>query len=186
MKRLESIFEFLAANRTFNKNLQKEWYRSVLCIHGSQNAKIINLLYAIANTQSQPRIDHLANFFRSVYKKKSATHTFTNFVEFLTKKRSPRYIHLYEGLTKRDGWGPKTAALFAKSVYHAHTYGEEFAFWPDAPKTLEGDELKLPVDAVIIRIFEELHGNSEPKTNWTFDKINKILGDRYTCVEMEI
>ena len=68
-KTLKEIFDFLKSNRKYNKELQTRFYTSVLSSQENQFEKIISLLYHIANTQSQPKIDHLAEFYRKIYKK---------------------------------------------------------------------------------------------------------------------
>lgn len=57
--RLEKLFDFLKENRTYNKRLQERYYRSIILPYDGIPDKIISLLYHIANTQSQSRIDYL-------------------------------------------------------------------------------------------------------------------------------
>lgn len=180
---LEDIFKFLKDNRGFNLHLQEQFFLPVLCVDGSVNPKVINLLYHVANTQSQPKIDPLAEFYQSVYKNIEKTETFESFVELLTGKKSTLFNDLYHGLLKQKGWGKKTAALFTKVVYQAHSkLSEDCRFWKDAPnKIIESDEIWLPVDAVIIHLFEQL-GMQKPN----FDNINRLIKQHYAGDDLEV
>ncbi|MDO6684109.1 MULTISPECIES: hypothetical protein [unclassified Agarivorans] len=180
---LEDIFEFLKANRDFNLRLQEQFFLPVLCVDGSVNPKVINLLYHVANTQSQPKIDLLAEFYKTVYRNVEKTESFASFVELLTGKESLLFSYLYKGLRAKKGWGDKTAALFTKVVYQAHNkLSENCHFWADTPKHIsKGDEIWLPVDAVIIHIFKQL-GMDKPN----FSKINKLIKQYYKGSDLEV
>lgn len=180
---LEDIFKFLKDNRDFNLRLQEQFFLPVLSVDGSINPKVINLLYHVANTQSQPKIDPLSEFYQLVYKNIDKTQTFESFVELLTGKKSTSFNDLYQGLRAQKGWGKKTAALFAKVVYQAHNkLSEDCSFWADTPKQIvESDEIWLPVDAVIIHIFERL-GMARP----SFDKINNLIKQHYAGNDLEV
>ncbi|WP_174714924.1 hypothetical protein [Marinomonas hwangdonensis] len=180
---LEYIFEFLKGNRDFNLRLQEQFFLPVLSVNRSINTKVINLLYHVANTQSQPKIDPLSEFYRSVYEDIDKTQTFESFVELLTGKKSTSFNDLYQGLRAQKGWGKKTAALFTKVVYQAHSkLSEDCHFWADTPNKIIGnDEIWLPVDAVIIHIFERL-GMERP----SFDKVNKLIKQHYSGNDLEV
>ena len=180
---LEKIFEFLKSNRQYNLELQAQFFRPVLCVSNSVNPKVINLLYHVANTQSQPKMDPLSDFYRLVYGNIQSTNSFGDFVYLLTGQRSVLFNDLYKGLTQKKGWGDKTAALFTKVVYQAHnSLGSEFEFWQDTPKSIGlNDEIWLPVDAVIIHIFKEL-GMKSP----SFNNINKLLKKYYSGDDLEV
>ncbi|QIZ76465.1 hypothetical protein [Ferrimonas lipolytica] len=181
--KLEQIFDFLKANREFNLRLQEQFFLPVLSVNGSVNPKVVNLLYHVANTQSQPKIDPLAEFYRSVYRNLDKTEGFASFVGLVTGKESLLFNDLYCGLREQRGWGKKTAALFTKVVYQAHNrLSANCAFWADTPSQISAqDEIWLPVDAVIIHIFEQL-GMHKPN----FDKINKLLKQHYVGNELEV
>ncbi|EPZ85227.1 hypothetical protein BURCENBC7_AP0641 [Burkholderia cenocepacia BC7] len=69
---------------------------------------------------------------------------------------------LVDGLALQPGWGTKTAALFVRNLaYIESTSNLRAKFWRDT-RVLEGDQLRLPVDAVILTIFEAL----APHLNW--------------------
>ncbi|EPM5418124.1 hypothetical protein ACTM2X_002989 [Vibrio parahaemolyticus] len=180
---LESLFKFLKENRDFNLKLQEQFFLPVLCVDDAINTKVINLLYHVANAQSQPKIDPLAEFYKTVYRNVDQTESFASFVELLTGKESLLFSDLYKGLRAKQGWGDKTAALFTKVVYQAHNkLSENCHFWADTPKRIsKGDEIWLPVDAVIIHIFKEL-GMDKP----SFAKINKLIKQYYKGNDLEV
>ncbi len=74
--------------------------------------KIISLLYSIVNTQSQPRIDKIAAFFKSIHRNQNSLNSFRNFVDHVNNDKTPNYDSLFKGLRTEAGWGNKTAALF--------------------------------------------------------------------------
>jgi hypothetical protein len=185
--KLELIFDFLNSNREHNHKLQEKFYGSVLKPFNKTSEKIISLLYHIANTQSQPKIDNLAKFFIELHENIECLNSFQNFVEYIKPKSETEknFRTLYLGLEKQSGWGKKTSALFVKTIFHLHNseYSNELQIWNDVPKTIEkNDEFFLPVDAVIVSIFKKL--NSEIK--WDFDKINTKLKKVYKEREIEV
>lgn len=187
--KLPEIYNFLKENRKYNKEVQQNFYNAAILPFENINDKIISLLYNIVNTQSQPRIKLLADFFRKIHSNLDELNSFKEFVEFLndSDKVPVNYFSLYKGLNNQKGWGNKTAALFTKSIYHIHNgeYSDNLKIWKDAPKTLvDSDTLYLPVDAVIIKIFEEL--DKENKTQ-DFKSINNRLNNsKYSNYDIEI
>lgn len=183
--RLENIFAFLTENRSFNHSLQERFYQSVISPHSGIKEKIVSLLYHIANTQSQPKIDSLASFYKSIFQDTSCMSSMRNFIDKINPDRPLNFDSLYNGLKNQNGWGKKTAALFSKSIYHLHDghYSENLKIWDDVPKTIaDNDNFYLPVDAVIIAIFKKL----DSSVNWDFDKINKTLKAKYNGHEIEV
>jgi len=183
--RLENIFAFLSENRSYNHSLQERFYKSVISPHSDTKEKIVSLLYHIANTQSQPKIDSLASFYKSIFQDTSCMCSMRNFIDKINPDRPLNFDTLYNGLKNQNGWGKKTAALFSKSIYHLHVghYSENLKVWDDVPKTIaDNDNFYLPVDAVIIAIFNKLDGS----VNWDFDKINKTLRAKYNGLEIEV
>ena len=186
-KKLDEIFVFLKNNRKYNKELQTRYYKSIIEPQKDTFEKLISLLYNIANTQSQPNINKLANFYKKIYENKSLAETFTGFLKIIkseNKENNLDYKTLYKGMKNQDGWGEKTSALFAKTIYHIHNneYPKELKIWNDVPNRLnENDKFYLPVDAVITSIFKRIDGN----TKWSFSKINKEI-DNYKGKDIEI
>ena len=183
--KLEKLFEFLSENRRFNHSLQDRFYRTIILPHVDTTEKIVSLLYHIANTQTQPKIDKLANFYKSVVQDPHCLNSMKNFIEKVNPNKPLNFESLYNGMKNQSGWGNKTAALFSKSIFHLHNgnYSDKLKFWGDVPKSISPNEnFYLPVDAVIIAIFKKLDGS----INWDFNKINKTLKTKYTGLEMEV
>lgn len=185
--KLSALFHFLNENRDYNKKVQSNSYNLFLSPFDSVEDKLYSVLYHVANTQSQPRIDVLAPFFQKVYSNKSKLHSFRSLIDFLTGNENSVYNYesLYYGMLGQAGWGNKTSALFAKTIYHLHNgkYGYQNVLWEDAPKVIDiKDRVFLPVDAVIETIFYRI----DPSIKWNFHKINKLLQDNYSSEEMEI
>ena len=183
--RLENIFSFLTENRQFNHSLQNKFYLSVISTYNDTTEKVVSLLYHIANTQSQPKIDSLASFYKSVFQDTNCMTSMKNFIEKINPNKPLNFDSLYNGMKNQNGWGKKTAALFSKSIFHLHNgnYSEKLRIWRDVPKTIaSNDNFYLPVDAVIIAIFKKIDNS----TNWEFDKINKVLKEKYNGQEIEV
>ena len=170
----------IKSNREHNHQLQERFYNSVLKPFDNTSEKIISLLYNIANTQSQPKIDNLAKFFIELHENIESVNSFQSFVEYVKPKTEieKNFRTLYLGMEKQSGWGKKTSALFVKTIFHIHNaeYSKELKIWNDVPKTVEqNDEFFLPVDAVIISIFKKL----DSSIKWDFKKINSKLKKFY-------
>lgn len=186
-KRLDELFVFLKNNRKYNKELQTRYYNSIIDTEKDTFENLVSLLYHIANTQSQPKIDNLSSFYKKIYNNKDLLNSFKGFVSVIKPKKDITYNYkgLYEGMKSQSGWGEKTSALFSKSIYHLHNneYPKELKIWNDAPEKLsENDLFYLPVDAVIIAIFKSIDRNN----NWTFSKINRTIKDYFSGNEIEI
>lgn len=186
-KTLEKLFTFLKNNRKYNKELQTRYYNSIIEPKKDTFENLVSLLYHIANTQSQPKIDNLSSFYKKIYNNRDLLNSFEGFLSVIKPQKdiTNNYKGLYEGMKSQSGWGEKTSALFSKSIYHLHNneYPKELKIWDDAPKELtENDLFYLPVDAVIIAIFKNIDNNN----NWTFSKINRTIKDCYSGNEIEV
>jgi hypothetical protein len=184
---LNKLFKFLNSNRIYNHSLQERFYNSVVSPFETPKDKLISILYNIANTQSQPKIDKLANFFKSIISKDDGFETFSSFICEINpeQKENTPYENLFNGMQRQNGWGNKTAALFTKTIYHLHNgqYSDKLEIWHDVPEFDENhDQFFLPVDSVIIRIFRELDNS----INWNFSNINLKLKKQFTEKEIEV
>ena len=183
--KLEHLYSFMNSNRHYNKELQERFYLSVVKPYDSISDKIISLLYSVVNTQSQPRIDKIAAFFKSIHRNQDSLNSFGNFVDHVNKDKTPNYKNLFHGLRTEAGWGDKTSALFAKTIFHLQNgeYSDELLVWDDAPIHIsEEDDFYLPVDAVIIAIFNRMDSSK----NWNFESVNKKIKEKYNPNEIEI
>ena len=172
---LDKLYEFLKINRQYNKELQITYYNSIIDPKKNTFDRVYSLLYHIANTQSQPKIDKLAEFYQKIFKEPEKLNTFGGFMSIInpTNKYSNNYDGLFKSMVNQKGWGNKTSALLVKSLYHFHNgdYPQELKIWNDIPKKISSDDkLNLPVDIVIIEIFKRIN-----KNNWNFNKINNEL-----------
>lgn len=169
-QKLENIFTFLIENRQFNHTFQKRVYESIILPYTNKTDKIISLIYHIANTQSRPKIDSLAGFYKNIFQDTSCMTSMNKFLSKISPSQPLSYDSLYIGMKNQDGWGKKTAALFSKSIYQLHNcqYDKKLRIWNDAPMLIEeGDNLYLPVDSVIIAVFKKLDSSQE----WNFCRL---------------
>ncbi len=183
--KLEQLFEFISANREYNKALQERYYRSIILPYKNEKEKIISLLYNIANTQSQPKIDNLSEFYKEIISDQNSLTSFKNFVQKINPNSQNNFESLYEGMRNQKGWGQKTSALISKSIFHLHNgeYSADLRIWNDVPKIIdENDKFYLPVDTVIIAIFKKLNSSK----TWTFTNINSTLKNIYSESQIEI
>ena len=183
--RIEKLFKFISNNREYNKALQERYYRSIILPYKDEKEKIISLLYHIANTQSQPKIDKLSEFYKSIITEENSLKSFQEFVGKINPNGKSNFESVYKGMLNQKGWGPKTSALISKSIFHLHNgqYSENLKIWNDVPKLIdENDSFYLPVDAVIIAIFTKLDNSIK----WDFDKINKTLEKKYKGQQIEV
>ena len=173
-KKITKIYDFLLKNRSYNTTVQRRFYSEA-------EDKLISLLYKVQATQSQPKLDNVAAFWRMYHQGIPASYSE---IINITGQSEMSYNSLYQGMIKQASWGPKVSALFVKVIYHIHC-DERYsglAFLDDAPKLIEGDRLYLPVDRVIIHFFNHI-GYPGAKT---FSNINKYLQSRFTGKEMEV
>ncbi|AXP82733.1 hypothetical protein CJ739_3672 [Mariniflexile rhizosphaerae] len=183
--KIEKLFKFISNNRKYNKALQEKYYRSIILPYKNEKEKIISLLYHIANTQSQPKIDKLSEFYRSIITEDNSLKSFQEFIEKINPNGKSNFESVYKGMLNQKGWGPKTSALISKSIFHLHNgkYSENLKIWNDVPKLIdENDSFYLPVDAVIIAIFKKLDNSIK----WDFNKINKTLETKYKGQQIEV
>jgi hypothetical protein len=183
--RIEKLFKFISNNRKYNKALQERYYRSIILPYKDEKEKIISLLYHIANTQSQPKIDNLAEFYKSIITEEDSLKSFKEFVIKINPNGESNFEGVYKGMLNQKGWGPKTSALISKSIFHLHNgqYSEDLKIWNDVPRLIDkNDSFYLPVDAVIIAIFKKLN----PNKTWGFTNINSLLKQKYSGQEIEI
>lgn len=178
--KLNKIYNFLSENRKYNKELQEKYYSSWVCSYAKTSDKVTSILYKVANSQSQPKIDLLSDFFEKINDNKESLNSFLSFSNYIgtSTYKEANYFTLFENLKKIEGWGNKTSALFVKNIYHMHNdnYSSKLKFWDDAPRKIEAnDSLMLPVDIVITEIFQKI----DSKIIWNFTSINNTLKDYY-------
>lgn len=187
MQKIDLIFDFLNSNRIYNYKVQEKSYQAFLKPYDKVEDKVYSLLFNIANTQSQPKIDNLAIFYQKIHRNANQLNSFVKFIDLIKPNADIPYNYsgLYNSMVTQDGWGKKTAALLTKTIYHLHNknYNFEFKLWDDIPtEIIESDDFYLPVDSVIISIFSKI----EPNINWNFDTINAKLKKQYKPSDIEV
>jgi len=185
-RKLKNIYKFLEENGRYNYAVQKGFYHACIMPYHKALDKARSLLYHILNTQSQPKIDKVAEFWQNILDEPKKLSSFINFFKTINADQdneSP-FLNLFKALKKQPGWGDKTAALFVKALYHVHNGKyNEFSFWKDVPEFTRNDRLLLPVDAVITYIFKKLSHNKLR----SFAAINNELKNYgYVGANMEI
>lgn len=183
--KLANIFSFLIDNREFNHALQTKSYLSYVSGCDNTIEKVSSLLYHIANTQSQPKIDNLANFYKSIFENTDCMTSMQKFINKINPSKPLSFSNLYEGMVKQQGWGKKTAALFTKNIYHLHNgaYPSKLSFWGDVPQKIsDNDTFYLPVDLVITAIFRRINNS----VKWNFDIVNGFLKTKYDGQQIEV
>lgn len=183
-EKLKALYDFLLENRTYNFELQKNFCQTMIGKSENRTDRLTSLLYRIVNTQSQPRIDPLSDFFKLIFNKNTDASSLKKFIKLLNGNKY-NFEGLYESLKNVNGWGPKTAALFTKNVYLIHNIYKDnsLKFWDDVPNKIQKEEkFYVPVDTVILAIFRELDG----QTRWTFDRVNTKLNENYQGDNMEV
>jgi hypothetical protein len=181
-KTIDQLFEFLKANSGHNRAFQKRYYESLFGGVSSHSERVIQLLYSVVNTQRQPKIDPIGQFFKKLHDNKAELVSFSQFLDLHGQNDTEKpFYSLYQGLKSNPGWGPKTSALFVKNVINIHLIEDykAFRFWDDIPLDfLPSDQIYLPVDIVIINLFIEFIDTSCKD----FESVNKFLNKKYKKV----
>jgi hypothetical protein len=183
---IEAVFTFLERNNKYNKKIQESEIRRILGSYDAIEDRARYLLHEIYNTQSQPKLEPAADFFKNIFKQSGALATFDSFSRCLDLK-SKYKGDLFRSLVDCNGWGHKTSALFIRNLALIRNNDHlRSMFWEDIA-SLDEQPIRLPVDAVITAIFERLQvtdSSSRPVNN--FSRINNYLMERYTREEMLI
>ena len=59
-EKIKELYGFLQKNRQYNKEVQEGFIKSCIAIKDlSPEQKVLNLLYGVVNTQSQPKMDKI-------------------------------------------------------------------------------------------------------------------------------
>lgn len=184
---IAALFRFLDEHHEYNKKIQKEDIRRTLSSYTSVPDRARRLLYEIFKTQSQVKLGFMAEFFRSVEEASNQAPpnrlaTYSDFRAFLGVAPGQKG-GLFEALSKRNGWGAKTSALFIRNLAVIAASPElSRMFWPDI-QAVEDEPIRLPVDKVIKAIFLHLRvSDDEPSLRHTdFKTINNYLSVTLAC-----
>lgn len=190
-KKLCRIFAFLKDNEGYNRKVQfashQEW---LLPYQGDRYKLLKSLLQHIWNTQSQTKMDVVFETWNRLHENRvlfGAIQTTADLAAAVSNlvppdARSKGTItdtqpldRIWRDLKATPGFGDKTAALFVKSIVDTHTHPEytHLRFLTDF-SIAEDDLVRIPVDKVIIAVFERVTGKS-----LNFVTINDLIFDEF-------
>lgn len=182
--RLTEIFRFLGLYRHYNEAVQHAAYRKDVLPWPDTGSKLRSLLHSKAHTQSSPKLDLLMptwkqlhqnydtfNNVRSPSELNEALWTLAKPNVVRDRVSRPVFEEMWVALDKAAGFGPKTSALFVKSIVEIHTLpiNSDLRFLPDFSVD-PLDRFKIPVDTVIEHIFGCLG-----MSNTNFTSINALI-----------
>ncbi len=197
--RVQRLFAFLNENRAWNEEFQAREYAACLAGCGSAQERLLRFLHFNVSTQAGASMDQLSLFWKTIHNATAEqTCSLEAFTEYLIKTavaaRSKndstasvasvvdRWEALFDALNAHRGWGKKTTALFVKATINLHRGPAKLHFWSDATPNeapVTASKLYLPVDRVILKIFEKL---THPCPS--LDNINRELRARYHGEQM--
>ncbi len=187
-QKVERLFEFLCENHHFNRVIQEDFLRQTLysCETIEERARL--LLYKIVNTQSQPKLDPIQDFFQRIANDKKSLSNFKEFSQFLSVNSQTK-SGLFKALEGQAGWGPKTSALLIRNLAMIERRQDlRSRFWLDLD-VIESKEVYLPVDAVIKSIFQrftERDLDLRKSAPCNFDGINVFLKEKLNYTNSDI
>jgi hypothetical protein len=193
---IAALFRFLVEHHEYNKKIQEDDIKMTLDSCGSVDHRALLLLRRIVDTQSQPNLEHTKIFFEHIARSEGALASFTSFSKFLNPKPVANR-DLFEALKTivphgqpkpNNGWGDKTSALFIRNLaLIADSPTLSTLFWPDL-NVWNTQTIRLPVDKVILAIFERMMKNNPEKSQrpTSFKSINKYLLTTLGCTNQEM
>ncbi|WP_175914686.1 hypothetical protein [Burkholderia metallica] len=157
-KPIRELYAFLVEHHHVNAAIQQGFLGESLS-PATVGERALLLMHRALQTQSKPKLDPICEFFQEI-RDQRATENFAAFHHLITAGGK---LGLVDGLALKRGWGPKTAALFVRNLaYIESTPKLRAKFWRDT-RVLKGDQLRLPVDEVIVTVFRAL----APHINWS-------------------
>lgn len=181
---IEDVFQFLQRHAHINEAIQIGFVREVLSPARVEDRALL-LMQRVLDTQSSPKLDAIRKFIEPV-SQSDCLNSCTDFRAYI--KRLKRTDDLWLGLRQCDGWGEKTAALLVRNLAITERHEAlKSPLWPDVD-VLQRNEVRLPVDAVILAIFERLGPLKKGRTLKSFSAINTYLQDDlgYTSEDMYV
>ncbi|HMJ46809.1 MAG TPA: hypothetical protein VK498_05735 [Ferruginibacter sp.] len=170
------IFNFLNDNQHYNSVVQNNYWHSILIPYKNNTERAYSMLHHTFYSQSQAKLDKAKRYFEAIYRNQKALKTFKGFCEYHKVKSGENpYKSLFKSLVDQEGWGEKTSALFIKNIFQLHHHSQQtnLRFWEDVPVLSKADKIYLPVDAVIIDIFQRIDSNLK-----TFKNINNYINQK--------
>jgi len=166
-KKIKEVFNFLKRHQNYNRLIQHGYVKQTLNACDSPRERMRLLLERAVNTQSKPRLDKVAEFWKAIHESKDYLDSYSGFCTFVSRDS---HTDMVLALASQEGWGHKTAALFVRNIWIACCEKElKSLVWNDL--VLTNERLYLPVDAVIQNIFSQIDGSRK----WSFHSINQAL-----------
>ncbi|CAG4919374.1 hypothetical protein [Paraburkholderia saeva] len=168
-KKLKQIYRFLEKNHSWNEAFQLAEYKKALTSCLTAEQRLIALMHMVVHSQSSPPLTLLAPFWEHMHRapwqeRRPTLLELTTYIESLSPRRSASvgpWDRLFRSLESVKGWGPKTAALFVKCVVKLHRSDLSDLYFLQDPQTAcaieSNDRLYLPVDKVILKIFDSIN-----------------------------
>ncbi len=182
--RIEAIFQFLKRNASINEALQVGFIRETLS-PATVEERALLLLQRVMDTQASPQLDAVCQFIEPI-SQSGCLNSCADFRAYVA--RTTGSTDLWQGLRQSPGWGEKTAALLVRNLAITEKHPALGSLlWPDVDVLMRA-EVRLPVDAVILAIFERLGPLRNGKVLRSFSAINSYLKSDlgYTSEDMYV
>lgn len=181
---LRHVFDFLVEHSHYNRETQRKYYEANLRAWEDNGNKLRSLLHATSGTQARGSLDGLAETWKRLHLHGQAfdqIRTLDQLVDALklleppVKRARPRPTYpldaMWHSLSRAQGFGDKTAALFVKALVDVHTLeiNNDLRFLDDFRVDAQ-DVIRVPVDSVITYIFRLITGRT-----LKFATINEII-----------
>ena len=183
-EQLRHVFDFIIEHRRYNRETQRKSYEANLRAWEDNGNKLRSLLHATSGTQARGSLDGLAETWKRLHRHGQVfdqVRTLDQLVRALElleppvrRERSrPAYPldSMWHSLSRAQGFGDKTAALFLKALVDVHNLeiNRDLRFLDDF-RVDSQDVIRVPVDSVITYIFRLITGRT-----LKFSTINEII-----------
>jgi len=181
---LDTLYSFLSKNAEYNAHVQHMAYVSVLKPWSGNYDRISSLLHSHMQLQASPSLDDMSKTCQNLFQHRESFDAVRSPAALLAALRNlsdcsrnvsgsncETFDCMWHVVKDIPGFGPKTAALLIKAVIDVHTLevNRNLRFL-DGFCVLQGDFVRVPVDAVIQYIFNRLTGRI-----LDFDTINQLI-----------
>lgn len=182
-KNIASLFRFLQRHAHINRAIQIGFISESMSPATVRDRAFL-LCHHVLNTQSQPKLDKMSDFFKSAH----GADAFRSYKAFCTFLNLDAHKSLRVALAAQPGWGNKTSALLIRNLaLIEQTPKLRSRFWKDV-SVIKEDHVALPVDSVITFIFDALQPAMFDEVGDDYRRINTYLRTEleFTSAEMVI